>query len=149
MNTFDKKFKKKIGSREEVFNGVAEKTGGGMYKSDIICILQNGRPKYISRKLSIIAKKRDNPYFKKKREPTKKTIPSKLTSNIVKSTTKTKKIKFNTSNNKVESVYYPSLQGLNISELRVQNDMDDDEDDNEFKIEQVPDNIDFDLNNLM
>jgi len=72
MNTVDKKFKKKIGSREEVFNGVAEKTGGGMYKSDIICILQNGRPKYISKKLSVIAKKRDNPYFKKKKNLLKK-----------------------------------------------------------------------------
>tara|TARA_B100000575_G_C23106724_1_gene638858 strand:+ start:647 stop:1096 length:450 start_codon:yes stop_codon:yes gene_type:complete len=149
MNTVDKKFKKKIGSREEVFNGVAEKTGGGMYKSDIICILQNGRPKYISKKLSVIAKKRDNPYFKKKKEPTKKTIPSKLTSNSVKPTIKTKKIKFDISKNKIKSVYYPSLNGLNISELRNQNDMEDDEDNDDFKIEQVPDSIDFDLINLM
>ena len=149
MNTVDKKFKKKIGSREEVFNGVAEKTGGGMYKSDIICILQNGRPKYISKKLSVIAKKRDNPYFKKKKEPTKKTIPSKLTFNTVKPTTKTKKIKFDISKNKIKSVYYPSLNGLNISELRNQNDMEDDEDNDDFKIEQVPDSIDFDLINLM
>ena len=55
MNTdkFIKLSKKKIGTREDVYNGIAQKTSGGMYQTDII-LKKNNRnsKKYISRKIS-------------------------------------------------------------------------------------------------
>lgn len=55
MNTdkFIKLSKKKIGSREDVYNGIAQKTSGGMYQADIILKKNNSNgKKYISRKIS-------------------------------------------------------------------------------------------------
>lgn len=55
MNTdkFIKLSKKKIGTREDVYNGIAQKTSGGMYQADIILKKNNvNNKKYISRKIS-------------------------------------------------------------------------------------------------
>lgn len=58
---------KRVGSREEVYNGIAIKTTGGMHKDDIIKIKQKLKTddtvskyneKYISRKKSELIKKR-------------------------------------------------------------------------------------------
>jgi len=40
-----------IGTREEVYNSLAKKTIGGLYKNDIIEKCTNGKTTYISKKL--------------------------------------------------------------------------------------------------
>ena len=52
-------YKKKIGSREEVYMGIALKTNGGLFKKDIIQKNTNGKYSYVSKKLSEIAKERN------------------------------------------------------------------------------------------
>lgn len=59
--------KKRIGSREAVFNNLADKTSGGMYKEDIIeKITKNKKRKYISKKISN-RMKYDTPLRKRKK----------------------------------------------------------------------------------
>lgn len=68
--------KKIIGSREAVFNNLAHKTSGGMYKDDIIeKITKNQKRKYISKKISN-RMKYDTPLRRKRSlKQIKKTLP--------------------------------------------------------------------------
>lgn len=68
--------KKIIGSREAVFNNLADKTSGGMYKDDIIeKITKNQKRKYISKKISN-RMKYDTPLRRKRSlKQIKKTLP--------------------------------------------------------------------------
>lgn len=97
--------KKKIGTREEVYNLVANKTSGGMQRPDIIKNNKKKGRRYISRKISERMKTNSNLKKKKKR-----TIISNCNN-----TSKTKKnITFNTDNNKVKEYYCLNLELSNI-----------------------------------
>ena len=74
-------YKKKIGSREEVYMGIALKTNGGLFKKDIIQKNTNGKYSYVSKKLSEIAKERNvfSNYRKRKTKANK--VPINVNSN--------------------------------------------------------------------
>ena len=136
---------KKIGTREEVYKGLALRTAGGLKREDIIEKQFGTRVLYISKKLSdkmrnnfnIIRENNPN-YFK--RNP-KKTlvapkqinnasvveenipVPSQITKDIVlenkrKNPVKTHKLSFRVKENTVRNVFYPELQGMNIKQLK-------------------------------
>ena len=125
----DKKRVKKIGSREEVYNGSAFRTSGGLTKDDIMLKVSNGKNYYVSKKLSAIAKERD---MFSKYKPKRRTkgnvlrIISKDTGKLTK-----KNISFILNKNECKKYYYPELVGKNINRLRQENEEEDDEEDDE------------------
>ena len=126
----DKKRVKKIGSREEVYNGSAFRTSGGLTKDDIILKVSNGKNYYVSKKLSAIAKERD---MFSKYKPKRKTKGNvlRITSRDTDKLTK-KNISFILNKNKCKKYYYPELASKNITRLRQENeDEDEDEEDDE------------------
>lgn len=137
---------KKVGTREEVFKGLAIRTAGGLKKDDIIEKQFGTRVLYISKRLS--DKMRENFTFIRNNNPNylrrqpKKTMTNTSTNNNTIITTtntnintsssqsqpsrrisgslggKTHKLSFKTRENTVKNVYYPELQGLNIQQLK-------------------------------
>ena len=63
-------YSKRYGNREEVFNGDARQTTGGLMKDDLIKKEQSGgKVVYISKKLSSVMRVKDNfQQFRKKRK---------------------------------------------------------------------------------
>lgn len=125
---------KKIGTREEVYKSLAQRTAGGLKHEDIIEKQFGNKFLYISKKLS--DKMRIN-YFKRNPKrtlcstSTTNTTNTPNTTNITNTThttgidnvfkkynAKTQKIKMNFSDNTVKNVYYPELQGINIKNLK-------------------------------
>lgn len=110
---------KTIGSREEVYKGIASHTSGGLCKSDIIEKLHNGKTIYISKKISEKMKEQINiireynPNFLKKKKKTF-SVP-KIIKN--KNNSKTQKLSFK-KQNEVKNIYYPELKGINLQELK-------------------------------
>lgn len=150
-------FKKKIGSREEVYTGIALRTNGGLYKNDIIQKETNGKYSYVSKKLSELAKERDV-FSNYRRRRTKAKLKVTINNNnsnqeiqkIEKPTKLTKKnVSFSLSQNTYKSVYYPELEGVNLERLRRNNVEDEEEEEEEdeeilhtpkdFKIENIND----------
>lgn len=127
--------KKKIGSREEVYNDMARKTSGGMYKDDIIKknIVKRKekgtRTRYLSKKISdrmknnhqnIGRRKKTQTYTSKNINKTnqyqnksKKNTNLNLKTNVNGNYNKKRTIKFNINNNIVKEYYCPKLE-LNI-----------------------------------
>lgn len=131
--------KKKIGSREEVYNDMARKTSGGMYKYDIIKknIIKRKekevgtRSRYLSKKISDRMKKNHSNIERRKKTHTntskdihqnksKKNTNLKTNTNIKSIYTKNRTIKFNVNNNIVKEYYCPKL-ALNIQKERFEN----------------------------
>lgn len=104
-------YSKRYGNREEVFNGDARQTTGGLMKDDLIKKEQSGgKVVYISKKLSSVMRVKDNfQQFRKKRKTLRQEKKSKGT--------KTKKIKFS-DHPVVKKYYYPELEGENLDKLR-------------------------------
>lgn len=108
---------KTIGTREEVYKCIASHTSGGLYKSDIIEKLHNGKTIYVSKKISDKMKEQINiireynPNFLKKQKKTF-SVPKKYKNN-----SKTQKISFK-NQNEVKNIYYPELKGINLNELK-------------------------------
>lgn len=109
---------KNIGTREEVYKGLAHKTAGGLIKNDIITKQYGSKIIYISKKLSEKMKinfnifRSNNPNYLKRHKRTacnnneKKHI-----------TSKTQKLSF-MSDNKIKNIYYPELSGIDINVLK-------------------------------
>ena len=55
---------KKIGSREEVYKGLAIQTSGGLRKENIICKTIRKKEVYVSKRLSELMKVKNNLDFK-------------------------------------------------------------------------------------
>lgn len=140
-----------IGSRADVYNGRADRTSGGLTKSDIICKEIGGKILYISQKVSNhmkeVIKKRNNT-----RKPIIKHI-SFLQCDL--SNVKTKKnVKFNLENNEVKQFHYDELDGQDIKQL--QQEMNNEECDTnniqkqEFTIQIIDDKaLDIDIEKLI
>ena len=128
---------KKVGTREEVYKGVALRTAGGLKKDDIIEKKIGNRIIYISKKLSDKMKENvnilrtHNPNLLKKiqkktivstietqpnTQPNIPNIKQKQNKNILHS--KTQKLSFKVKDNSVKTVFYPELQGLDLKELK-------------------------------
>jgi hypothetical protein len=163
---------KKTGTREEVYNGLAVRTAGGLKREDIIEKMFGNRKLYISKKLSdkmrenfnIIRSSNPNHF---KRVPKKTMVVAQtstpntpntiLTSNAhsIQSNKKhlggkTQKISFKIKENTQKTVYYPELQGMDLQELKDELAREEAEEDlghpkQEFSIEDMPD---IDISNL-
>jgi len=133
---------KKVGTREEVFKGIAERTAGGLKKDDINEKHFSNRTIYISKKLSdrmklnIASLRISNPNFFKRLQ--KKTMVNananannSVNDNVLtklnlhvqpilkkKHNFKTQKLAFKVKENSIKTVFYPELQGMNIKELK-------------------------------
>jgi len=132
---------KKVGTREEVYNGNALRTAGGLQKNDIIEKKIGNRIIYISKKLSdkmkenITIIRNQNPHFFKR--VLKKTIVSDVNTNQQSAINpsinpsinpqkqkkiithpKTQKLSFKVKDNSVKTVYYPELKGMDLNELK-------------------------------
>jgi hypothetical protein len=145
---------KRIGTREEVFKGLATRTAGGLKKDDIITKQFGTRILYISKRLS--DRMRENFHNTNFRKRVRKTLVA--TSNIpnlelsAKNEVKlagvphgkTQKLSFKVNDNTVKNVYYKELQGLNLKKLKDELKQEEAEEDlgipvkPEFRIEDVP-----------
>jgi len=134
----DVRMKKRVGTREEVFKGLAIRTAGGLKKDDIIAKQFGTRTLYISKRLS--DRMRENfqnaNYFKKRVRKTlvatnNQHIPDsngntknevKIASNeVVKAPAhhgKTQKLSFKVNDNTVRNVYYKELKDMNLQKLK-------------------------------
>ena len=154
---------KVIGTREEVYKSQAHKTIGGLTKIDILEKCNNGKINYISKKLSdkmrlqINTIRENNPNFfkNKKRTHCVSSIISNHTNhsehnhsehnhsahnkNIYnkKKKSKTHKLSFEINNNKVKTIYYPELNGLNIEELKEEIRRQEEEENEEDDVENI------------
>ena len=130
---------KLIGTREEVFKGLAPRTAGGLTRDDIIEKRIGNKILYISRKLSDKMKNNMNlarnpnharriqkrtMHNMRKLQNTTTTIHNNEHITQQQDTpqqsnhTKTMKIQFNNTDNVSRNVYYPELKGLNIKQLK-------------------------------
>lgn len=157
---------KRIGTREEVFKGLASRTAGGLTKSDIIAKQFNTRTLYISKKLS--DRMRENfqhaNYFRKRIRKTlvatnnTPVLHQSIQDTMIKQVGacggikahQCKTLKFKVNDNTVRNVYYKELQGQNLQKLKEELKKEEAEEDlglpatqesnnsGEFKIEDVP-----------
>jgi hypothetical protein len=146
---------RKLGTREEVFKGLAARTAGGLKKDDIIAKQFGAKTLYISKRLSDRMRENfHNTNFKKR---VRKTLVAttntqnqeSITKNEVKLAGvphgKTQKLSFKVNDNTVRNVYYKELQGMNLQKLKDELKKEETEEDlgipapREFKIENVPD----------
>ena len=160
---------KKTGTREEVYNGLAFRTAGGLKREDIIEKIFGNRKIYISKKLSdkmkanfnIIRSTNPNHF---KRVPKKTMVAPQTNQPDQTSQTsqpsqppnkkhlggKTQKISFKIKENTQKTVYYPELHGMDLQELKAELAREEAEEDlgrpkQEFSIEDMPD---IDISNL-
>jgi hypothetical protein len=106
-------YKKRYGNREEVYNGIARQTTGGLTKNDLIKKDVSNKTMYISVKLSKSMKEVDNLKLYRKNKKTKaKKIP------LSNSHGKTKKISFLSDKSQVKEYYYPELKDEDLQGLR-------------------------------
>ena len=109
-NKFIKLSKKRIGTREDVYNGIAQKTSGGMYQADIILKKNNTNgKKYISKKISD-RMKRENPHLQYK----KKSLKKKNNPNITNYKNNTNNISSNKINRKLSRKNVSFISNNNI-----------------------------------
>ena len=154
---------KKTGTREEVYNGLAFKTAGGLKREDIIEKIFGNRKIYISKKLSDKMKanfniiRSTNPNHLKRvpkktmvaQHPSQPSQPSQPP-NKKHLGGKTQKISFKIKENTQKTVYYPELHGMDLQELKAELAREEAEEDlgkpkQEFSIEDMPD---IDISNL-
>lgn len=157
---------KRIGTREEVFKGLAARTAGGLTKGDIIAKQFGTRTLYISKRLS--DRMRENfqhaNYFRKRirktlvatnntlapQQPMQDTMNKAVSTGGGVKAHHTKTLKFKVNDNTVRNVYYKELQGQNLQKLKEELKKEEAEEDlglpavrennssGEFKIEDVP-----------
>jgi len=152
---------KRVGTREEVFKGLAARTAGGLKRDDIIAKQFGTRTLYISKRLSDRMRENfqnANSFRKRVRKtlvaPSSTSQPNSDTRQILTGTgntkpTHSKTLKFKVNDNTVRNVYYKELQGMNIQKLKDELKKEEAEEDlgmpsesqepREFKIEDVPD----------
>jgi hypothetical protein len=152
---------KKIGTREEVYNGLALRTAGGLKREDIIEKIFNNRKIYISKKLSDKMKENfniirlGNPNHLKRTDKKTMVVTSQTNQTqqikqpkilqAKKNGGKTNKIIFEKNENTEKSVYYPELKGIDLKELKADLEREENEEDlsisqkKEFSIEEMPD----------
>ena len=167
-----------VGTREEVYKGIATRTAGGLQKNDIIEKKIGNKIMYISKKISEKMKENinilriQNPNFLKKIQ--KKTIvnnqsilkqePEKNTHNTnahnahntynmqnkikLNTNTKTQKLSFKVSDNEIKNVFYPELKGININELKQELKEEEDEEDLGLNIKKTKTNNIFKIEEL-
>ena len=125
---------KRIGTREEVYNGIAIQTAGGMRKDDIMIKKINGKTEYISRRISTRMKNYiiSNGGIRKAGKTNKKAMVGGKTR---------KKVKIMTDKNRVKEYYCPELD-YDLDEQHYFDSGRNSQSD-EFIIEEVPD-IDLD-----
>ena len=125
---------KRIGTREEVYNGIAIQTAGGMRKDDIMIKKINGKTEYISRRISTRMKNYiiSNGGIRKSGKTNKKTMVGGKTR---------KRVKIMTDKNRVKEYYCPELD-YDLDEQHYFDSGRNSQSD-EFIIEEVPD-IDLD-----
>ena len=110
-NKFIKLSKKKIGTREDVYNGIAKKTSGGMYQADIILKKNNTKgKKYISKKISY-RMKHENPLIKYKKQ---KSLKKQNNQNITNYKNNTNNISSNKINRKLSRKNVSFISNNNI-----------------------------------
>ena len=158
---------KRIGTREEVFKGLAARTAGGLTKADIIAKQFGTRILYISKRLSDRMRENfqntNNNFRKRVRKTLVATNNTPAPQQLMQDTmTKpvsmgsgvkahhAKTLKFKVSDNTVRNVYYKELQGQNLQKLKEELKKEEAEEDmglpavresnssGEFKIEDVP-----------
>jgi hypothetical protein len=135
---------KKVGTRENVYKGLAVRTAGGLKKDDIIAKQFGTRTLYISKKLSErmrenfnIIRSNNPTHFKRKIKKTLVVCPTEnnLENNFIESKiinnkhqdileqkkkqhVKTQKLSFKINDNTVKNVYYKELKGMDLQELK-------------------------------
>jgi hypothetical protein len=128
---------KRVGTREDVYKGLALRTAGGLKREDIIPKQFGTKTLYISKKLSDRMRENfnviraNNPnYFKRQAKKTmvasqslQSSKPIEKIDSIEKRKTlkphgKTQKLSFKIHDNTVKNVYYKELQGMDIQELK-------------------------------
>jgi len=125
---------KRIGTREEVYHGIAKITAGGMVKSDIVKVIKNNKEHYASRKISDRMK-----YVVKQKGGLRHRKTAKCG---IHQPSKTKKnnVSFSTNKDRVEEYYCPQLDNnynrIDIGGYRNENI-------NKFVVEEMP-NINID-----
>jgi hypothetical protein len=138
-------YKKKIGSREEVYVGIALKTNGGLFKKDIIQKNTNGKYSYVSKKLSEIAKERNvfSNYRKRKTRANKVSINVNTNAPLQPNKLTKKNVSFSLNQNQYKTIYYPELKGVNLERLRNNNleEEDEEDEDDEEEIQHTPQNF--------
>jgi len=113
---------KKIGTREDVYKGMALRTAGGLTKDDIITKQFGNKIIYISKKLSDKMKtnfnllRSTNPNHLKNKRTHCCNIQQNI-QNKKKHVSKTQKLSFN-NDNVIKTIYYPELNGVNLNELK-------------------------------
>ena len=143
-----------IGSRADVYEGRADRTAGGLTKSDIICKVMAGKKLYISQKVSnrmrdLMKNKTRKPIIKSSNENA-----SSSSSNNNNQNEKTKKaVKFNLEANEIKQFRYEELDGQDIEQLQKEMEEEDEETSSEqpreFTIQEIDDKqLDKDLNNI-
>lgn len=120
---------KRIGTREEVFNGVAKMTSGGMTRDMIVKTIKNNKVNYASKKISdrmkYVIKQRGNNF-----KNCRKTIKS---TNQQQSKTRKNTVSFCINKNRVQEYYCPELNNYHYDD-----DNNDNDDNTEFIIEDMP-----------
>lgn len=142
---------KRIGTREEVYKGIASRTAGGLKRDDIIAKQFGTRILYISKKLSDIMRNNPNNFQKRNLRRTLVNTTIELDTNKRKHISssnmisRTQKLSFKIKDNTVKNVFYPELQGLNIKQLKDELAREEAEEDlgqlsvkKEFTIEEMP-----------
>ena len=137
----------RIGSREEVYQGLADRTSGGLTKNDIICKIIAGKTLYISSKKSKIMKD----LLKKTKTNHHPENNNMQISHHNLPLTK-KNVSFSLTQNKVVAYNYEELAGINLDQLRKEMELEENEtsEPKEFTIETLDDSeLDNELNNLV
>ena len=139
----DARMKKRNGTREEVFKGLAVRTAGGLKKDDIIAKQFGTRTLYISKRLSDRMREnfQNTNYFKKR---VRKTLVAETNSNNTNNPHnpnpnvnpnikneiklvgvevkaphgKTQKLSFKVNDNTVRNIYYKELNNMNLQKLK-------------------------------
>jgi len=141
-------YSKRYGNREEVFNGIARQTTGGLIKEDLQEKKIGGKIHYISIKLSNAMKEKDNlSHFRERKKTIRSNTINKFINKGNSHTSKTKKIKF-TDNPKIKKYYYPELEGENLEQLRANYLEEEEEDFNGTNNSDNSQDINFNIKNL-
>ena len=150
---------KTVGTREEVYKGLASRTAGNLQKNDIIEKKIGNRILYISKKISDKMKanihifRSNNPNFLKsiqkktmvfntielndKQNATNNVSNVSNVSNITNQDSnkkkckiiKTQKLCFKEKDNSIKSIYYPELQGMNLNKIKEELRQEEEEED--------------------
>jgi len=124
-------YAKKIGTREEVYKLIAQRTNGRLVKCDIIEKNNKGKLSYISKKISDKMKANiSNIFFFKKKTQNTSQNKEKYTNTKNNKNCKTQKLSFQINNNEFKNIYYPELKGKNLKNLKEELRREEEEEEN-------------------